>query len=136
MKKSIFILLIGLLLLPSLVQAQIVPHHPAQCCFRHDEGCGQYEYLGERRVTEYGCEAYANGGYTTTSTGTPLIDVIGDCVATDSLPIGTRLYIKCDDGTTFYRTVLDRGCGDTLDILIDSEDNANSAWTADVWIIN
>ena len=89
-------------------------------------------YYGHIRITKYGCEPYANGGYSTDAMGNYLPDVVGYTVACNKLPLGTRIYI---DGVG-ERVVTDRGTNH-IDLLVESESNLGAdLGYRDVWIIN
>ena len=69
-------------------------------------------YIGEYNITGYDPYCYHCCGSTRGITASGVQAVIGETVAAQTLPLGTRLYI---DGLGYY-TVHDRSGGDVIDV--------------------
>ena len=91
------------------------------------------QYEGKVKTTFYGCESWANGGYTTNCTGIQLKNLVGIIVASNNYPLGTKLFIE----GIGYRIVYDRGCNH-IDVLVKTETEANKLGNTErnIWVIN
>ena len=78
--------------------------------------------IGTWHITEYCPCRICNGGYTGTASGNPL--TVGRTVASNSLPLGTEVYIEGYG----WRVVEDRGGGGSqwIDVLVADHEDAQS----------
>lgn len=93
-----------------------------------------WEYIGTRKVTGYTPDPAENGGWDVTCRGIKLNTVIGQCVAINTIPLGTKIYIE----GIGYRTVMDVGSGNVVDVLVSSKSESYKVGNShrNIWIIH
>jgi|GEM_PF-4885673 len=92
-----------------------------------------WEYIGIRKVTGYTPAPGENGGYDVTCQGIKLNTLIGTCVAINTIPLGTKIYIE----GVGHRVVMDRGSGNVVDVLTKSDVEAFKTGNKNrrIWIV-
>ena len=92
------------------------------------------QYVGEFTISHYTASADENGGYTTTSTGSPIIAGRTAAIAKGTLPYGTVVYIE----GVGERVIEDCGIREGyIDVAVEDKQTAFNlgVFKAKVWIV-